>query len=102
MAPRFVFAAPPANPLLQIVYLIIGAILVIAALVMGAAILAFVFGIALVFGIVLWIRIWWLQRKFRKSGGQRPQGGPAASPGQGVELTQVEYHVVRERSPDED
>jgi hypothetical protein len=105
MAPRFILSAPPANPLMQILYLIVGAILVIASIVMGAVILAFVFGFALVFGIIVWIRIWWLQRKFRRaagSGQKGPKAGQRPGAGDGVEITQVEYHVVREQPRDED
>jgi hypothetical protein len=100
-----VFAAPPGNPLTQILYMIGGAVLLIGAVVMGAVILAFVIGFALILGLVLWVRVWWLRRKLRPSPGQRVDRGNdrSGSAGDGgVEITEVEYHVVREsRSDDE-
>ncbi len=107
MAPRYVFATPPGNPLMQALYLIVGTVLVIGAILMGAVILAFVIGVGLVLGLVLWVRIWWLRRKFRRGQAGDSTGGTqadtAASRSQdGVEITQVAYHVARETRRDDD
>jgi predicted lipid-binding transport protein (Tim44 family) len=104
MAPRIIFASTPANPLLQVLSLIGGAIVLIGAVLMGAVILAVVIGIALVLGLVLWVRIWWLRRKFLRAGGARPPdaaGRPGPPTDGGVEITEVEYHVVRESRRDD-
>ena len=132
MAARYVFATPPGNPLMQVLYFIVGTILLIGAVVMGAVIIAFVIGLALIFGIVIWARVMWLRHKFRRaakqggragdtgsmgraggfggtgrargSGSMRSAGGSggADSSSEGVEITEVEYRVVRETRPDDD
>ena len=86
----------PTNPLLQAVYLVVGALLLIGALVMGAVILAFVLGFALVFGIVFWIRLWWLRRKLMRGSGAAARRVDRAQEG---DLIEVEYTVVEERDP---
>lgn len=102
MAPRVTLAGPPVNPFLQVLYLIVGVVLLVGAIFMGAIVLAAVFGLALIFGIVFWIRLWWLRRKFRRAA--RASGidpgtfgaGQSGRDGGGVEITGVEYTVVRE------
>ena len=86
----------PTNPLLQAVYLVVGALLLIGALVMGAVILAFVLGFVLVFGVVFWIRLWWLRRKLMRGSGAANRRVDRAQEG---DLIEVEYTVVEERDP---
>ena len=103
MAPRIAYNAPPTNPLLQFLYLVVGALLLIGAVLMGAVILAFVIGFALVLGLVIWVRVWWYQRKLRKAAGSQHREGPKNPPADGgVEITEVEYRVVSESRPEDD
>jgi small-conductance mechanosensitive channel len=89
----------PSNPLLQVVYFLVGGVVLIGALVMGAVVLSLVFGLALIAGVVIWIRIWWIRRKILKAaartGADRgAEGATGASAGRVIE---VEYTVVDER-----
>lgn len=95
---RYFTLGTSTNPVVQMLYLLLGGVLLIGAVLMGAVILAFVFGLALVFGVVVWLRVWWLRRKMRKarSGGSGRGTGSAASSGSVIE---VEYTVVDERKP---
>jgi len=85
----------PQNPFVQVLYFLVGGLLLIGAVLMGAVILAFVFGFVLIFGIVFWIRLWWLRRKFERSG---DDGGQGQGPRSGKTI-EVEYTVVEEREP---
>jgi hypothetical protein len=105
MAPRIIFATPPGNPLLQVLYLLVGGLLLVGAVFLGAIILAVVVGFALVFGLVLWVRLWWLRRKFVRAnpGAQQSNAKSAESSGTGgVEITDVEYRVVGESEIESD
>jgi hypothetical protein len=90
----------PTNPLLQLVYLVVGGIVLIGAVLMGAVILAFVFGFALIVGLFVWARLWWLRRTMARRAGSASSvpGGPAGETGDFIE---VEYTVVEERDPPE-
>lgn len=99
MPPRMYTFNAPTNPVLQVLYFLVGGVLLIGAVVMGAVILAFVFGFAVVLGIVIYIRVWWLKRKFEKSG-RRP-GGPAGD-ASSSRIFEVEYTVVDERNEQDD
>lgn len=93
MAPRNYILTPPTNPILQVLYFVIGGIVLIGAVLMGAVILSVALGLALIGGIVVYIRFWWLKhqllRKRQATGGRSPD---AAS----VEVLEVEYTVVSE------
>ena len=103
---RIAFSTPPSNPILQVLYFIGAAIVLVGAVVMGAVVLAFVVGFALVVGLVVWARVWWLRRKLgRMFAETKAHAGPRASQPKndgGVEITEVEYHVVRESPRDAD
>lgn len=95
MPPRSYSFNPPTNPFLQVLYFIVGGVLLIGAVLMGAVILAFALGLAIVLGLVIYVRVWWLKRKFRKAaeGQSRPDGGR----GRSDDVLEVEYTVVDER-----
>lgn len=90
MQQRYYRVRPPSNPILQVFALIGAAILAVGAIFIGAIFLSLFLGLAVIAGLVLYIRLWWLQRRAGKSaasGRQRPG-----------EYVEVEYTVVRERS----
>ena len=94
MPPRIYTFKPPPNPFLQVLYFLVGGVLLIGAFLLGTVILAFVFGFAIVLGLIIYVRVWWLKRKFARSG-----RNPAAEPSQSneSEVIEVEYTVVDER-----
>ena len=92
MPTRIYTVRPPSNPILQVLYFLIGGILLIGAVIMGAVILAFVLGIAVIVGIVVYARVWWLNRKYGR--GKTTPTSATASDG---EILEVEYTVVEER-----
>jgi len=98
MNQRIYLSRPPSNPILQFIYFLVGGLVLIGAVLMGAVILAFVLGAALIVGIVVWIRVWWLQRKMRRSGAatDRNPAGPRRDSGDS-EIIEVEYTVIEER-----
>jgi hypothetical protein len=98
MAPRLYTVRPPTNPILQVLYFLIGSVLLIGAIIMGAFILAVVLGLAVVFGIVIYIRIWWLNRKLARAGGRSTTGSGKDSSSRQAEskVIEVEYTVVDE------
>ena len=93
MAPRNFILSPPTNPILQVIYFIVGGILVIGAVLMGAVILSFALGLALVAGIVVYIRAWWLQRKLVRTDAASDMRSARSAESQVLE---VEYTVVSE------
>ncbi|HSG66387.1 MAG TPA: hypothetical protein VLD39_15365 [Gammaproteobacteria bacterium] len=82
-------AGMPANPLLQVVTLVLGAVVTVGAVFLGAILLSLFLGLAVIAGLVLYIRLWWLRRR---AGSTKDRGG---RPGEFVE---VEYTVVGERT----
>ena len=100
MAPHSYSFNTPTNPVLQVLYFVLGGIVLIGAVIMGAFILAIALGIAIVVGVIVYARVWWLKRTLRRAGG--PFGGPSGrSVGGGStsdsEVLEVEYTVVDER-----
>lgn len=93
MAPRNYILSPPTNPILQVLYFVVGGILVIGAVLMGAVILAFALGLAIVVGIVVYIRAWWLGRKIARTGSASVK---RSSRTPGTRVLEVEYTVVDE------
>jgi hypothetical protein len=94
MSPRGYTFNAPTNPLLQVVYFVVGGVVLIGAVLMGAVILAIALGIAIILGLVVYARVWWLSRKIARSG-----SGPGAGSGSGrdADLIEVEYTVIDER-----
>jgi len=102
MSGRIFIAGPSTNPLMQVVYLLLGGLVLIGALLMGAVILAFVLGFALIFGIVIWVRVWWLRRKMMRAGGAQASPGNQSTHSESGRVIEVEYTVVDERNPGDD
>lgn len=98
MAPPIYTIRTPTNPILQVLYFLVGGVLLIGAVIAGAFVLAIVLGLAVIFGIVIYIRIWWLKRKWARSAGA---GGQSAARQSDAEVLEVEYTVVREEDEDE-
>jgi len=94
MPPRMYTFKTPTNPFLQILYFLVGGVVLIGAFLLGTVILAFAVGIAIVLAIVVYVRVWWLTRKFARSG--RDPIDEQAQP-RDAELIEVEYTVVDER-----
>jgi uncharacterized iron-regulated membrane protein len=99
MPPRIYTVRPPTNPILQVLYFLVGVVLLIGAVFMGAVILAVVLGLAVIFGIVIYIRVWWLKRKFARAG-RGSTAGPSKS--NQSEVIEVEYTVIDERDERDD
>lgn len=98
MPPRIYTISPPTNPVLQVLYFLVGGLLLIGAILIGAVILAVALGLALIVGLIVYARVWWLKRKLARAGStgtRRRQGG-------GQETLEVEYTVVRERDEPDD
>ena len=96
--PRNYPFSPPNNPLLQILYFAVGGVLLIGAVLMSAVILAFVLGAALIVGLVIFVRVWWLNRKLSRQGTARNKGAGRST---GGEVIEVEYTVVSEQDDQE-
>jgi len=77
-----------SNPILQVLYFIIGTVLLIGALLVGAVILSIAIGVAAIVGLIVFIRVWWLNRKIERGDYRRRNGG---------DTIEVEYTVLRER-----
>jgi hypothetical protein len=60
----------PGNLLFQGLGIVLGLLGLMAAVIVGGFILAALIGVGLVVWIFIYIRIWWLTRKARKTGGQ--------------------------------
>jgi small-conductance mechanosensitive channel len=98
MPPRIYTITSPTNPVLQVLYFLVGGLLLIGAVLIGAVILAVALGLALIVGVIVYARIWWLKRKFARSG----SAGARRREGTGQETLEVEYTVVRERDEPDD
>jgi hypothetical protein len=95
MPPRAYTIRPPTNPILQVLYFLVGGVLLIGAVIVSAFVLAFALGLAIVVGLVVYARVWWLSRKLARAPGPRGtgQGGGSSK----SEVLEVEYTVVGER-----
>lgn len=82
---------PPGNPVLQVLYILVGGLLLVGAVVMGAVVLAIGLALAVIFGVAVYLRIWWLSRKLKRS---PPPSGNG-------DVLEVEYSVVDERDDQE-
>lgn len=98
MAQRGFQFNPPTNPILQVLYFVVGGIVLIGAILMSAFVLAIALGVAIIIGIVVYVRVWWLRRKFRAAAGKMADSS-AASDG---DVLEVEYTVVEERDVRDD
>jgi membrane protein YdbS with pleckstrin-like domain len=81
-----------SHPILQVLYFIIGTVLLIGALLVGAVILSIAIGVAAVVGLIVFIRVWWLNRKIERGDYRRRSGN---------DTIEVEYTVLRERDDDD-
>ncbi len=81
------------NPILQVAGLLVGAVVTVGAILLGAVVLSLALGLALLIGLVIYVRLWWLQRRMPWAAprGRNPEG----------EIVGAEYRVVRERAVDD-
>jgi hypothetical protein len=82
-----------ANPVVQVLSVLMLGIVMIGAVLVGAVILAFALGFGLIAAIVLYLRVWWLARRARRGGNQASDDGTVRR------HIEVEYRVVDERDP---
>ena len=94
MVSRNYWLNPPANPVLQVLYFVVGGVLLIAAVLMSAVIFVFILGFALVVGAFVFARVWWLKRKLARSGASFERRSDSSKE---AEIIEVEYSVISER-----
>jgi hypothetical protein len=85
---------PPANPLTRFLLALVGVLALVGSVMLGLIALAVVAGLGLVAGLVLWLRVAWIRRKFRRAGlhtGSVDESGPVGK----AEILEAEYTVVR-------
>ena len=93
------------NPLVQALWIVLGAALLVGAFVMGAVVLTILFALGAVGAAVIAVRVWWLRRKLARAGAfdrARP-GSESVDAGEGPppRLIDAEYTVVAERDAPE-
>ena len=71
----------PRNPLVQILAMLGGLLVFAAAFVLGFFLLAVLLGLLLLLGLGVYLRIWWLRRKFTHGA-------------ESDNVLETEYHVV--------
>ena len=74
----------------------VGLIVLIGAVIIGGFLLALALGLAMILGLVVFVRVWWLKRKYRAAAGSAAQKRAADS-----SVIEVEYTVVEERDDDD-
>jgi hypothetical protein len=94
------------NPLVQALWMVLGAVLLVGALVMGAVVLSALFALGAVAAGVFALRVWWLRHKLRRDGAYHgangSQTGENGDEGRTApRLIEGEYTVVDERDADE-
>ena len=86
----------PPNPFVQLLTLIAGAAVFFLAVLIGGIVLAALVGFILLTMIVIYVRVWWLQRKLVAAA--RSKGKGAGESGQVVD---GEYRVIDVTQRDE-
>lgn len=88
---------PAGNPIANVLVIIVGALTICALVVLGFVAFVLLVSLLLVFSAIVGVRLWWLNRKLRKSGGTQaaPRSGNTPS---SPELIEGEYHVVAEET----
>jgi hypothetical protein len=91
------------NPLVQALWMVLGAVLLVGALVMGAVVLSALFALGAVAAGVFALRVWWLRRKLRRDSAYHDASGSQTGENAGAapRLIEGEYTVVDERDADE-
>ena len=82
---------PAGNPIANALVVLVGAIVIAASIVLGFVAFVVLGSIVLVLGAIVGLRVWWFNRKLRRSG-QGPAAKPEQAPGGVIE---GEYHVVK-------
>lgn len=83
---------PAGNPLANALVIIVGALVIGASIVLGFLAFVVLASVILIMAAIIGIRVWWLNRKFRKAAAEGRGGAP--KPGGVIE---GEYHVVVEQ-----
>ncbi len=89
-------SSPSSNPFARLVGAVLAVIVTVGAFMLGLVALAVVLGIALVLSLVVWVRVWWLRRRFREAA---EEAGWSEAPGRGEpgrhgDTIEAEYTVV--------
>ena len=89
-------SSPSPNPVARLVGAVLAVLATVGAFMLGLVALTVILGIALVLSVVVWLRVWWLRRRFREAA--REAGLAEEKPRSGTtsarETIEAEYTVV--------
>ena len=85
---------PAGNPIANALVIVVGAIVIGASLVVGFVAFVILSAVLMIFAAVVGIRLWWFNRKLRKSGATASVHGTERRRPDGY--IEGEYHVVIE------
>jgi len=88
----------PPNPFVQALAIVLALVAFVLSVVVGGIVLAGLVGFVLLAVIVIYIRVWWLQRKFSAAVREDRAG---AGRGDAENVVEGEYRVIDITSPDE-
>lgn len=81
-----------SNPLANALVIIVGVVVIALSLVVGVVAFVALLAAAIVMAAVIWIRVWWLNRKL--GGGQKIHVNQARKTATGAEVIEGEFRVV--------
>ncbi len=83
---------PASNPLANALVIIVGVVVIALSLVVGVVAFLALLAAAIVMAAVIWIRVWWLNRKLGT--GRKVHVNQARKAGTGAEVIEGEFRVV--------
>lgn len=86
----------PPNPFVQLLTLIAGAAVFFVSVLIGGIILAALVGFILLTMVIIYVRVWWLQRKLVAAARSREGGA-----GKSKQFVDAEYRVINVTERDE-
>jgi predicted lipid-binding transport protein (Tim44 family) len=88
------------NPLANALVVLVGIVLIGLSLVLGIVAFIAIGSVVLVMASIIGIRVWWMQRRFRRQAGG--QSGPTAPPSSADgDLIEGEYRVISRDTEDQ-
>jgi hypothetical protein len=81
-----------SNPLANALVIIVGVVVIAVSLVLGVVAFVALLAAAIVMAAVIWIRVWWLNRKL--GAGRKTHANQAHKSGVGAEIIEGEFRVV--------